>query len=412
MTVLVGGEIVNDVAGDGLPKDLSAVTERKNPNGSRRQLVRILYVVTEDWYFCSHRMPTARAARELGFDVAVATNVESHADAIRREGFRVLPIPAMRGLKGPLGNLMALFQLVMLYRREKPDIIHHIALVPTLFGSVAALLAGVKHSLATMTGLGLVFTSKKLRIRGVRAVVKPVLRWVLSRQSHDMVFQNSDDCEFFIRKKIIHPDQAHLIPGSGVDTEAFRPTPEPSGVFTAAFVGRMLRPKGVMEIIEAARLVRQKGVNIRILMVGTPDRLNPESLREGDLEQWQAEGLVEWVGFRDDIADIWRQAHVALLPSYREGFPKSLLEAAACGRPMIASDVPGCREIVRHGSTGLLVPPQNGAALAEALISMAQDPEMRSRMGAEARVLVEANFSDTLIAVQMQALYLSLLARR
>jgi glycosyltransferase involved in cell wall biosynthesis len=377
-----------------------------------QKIVKILYVVTEDWYFCSHRMPTARAARDLGFSVAVATNVDEHMEAIRREGFRVLPIPSMRGIKGPFSHLMALIRLVTLYRREKPDIIHHIALVPTMFGSVAALLAGVKHSLATMTGLGLVFTSKKLRLRGIRAVIKPALRWILSRHSHDMIFQNSDDLNFFVRKKIVNQEQAHLIAGSGVNTDLFHPAPEPEGKITAIFVGRMLRPKGVMEIVEAARLIRQKGTDVRIVLVGTPDPLNPESLTESELKQWQAEGLVEWWGFQVDIASVWRQAHIALLPSYREGLPKSLLEAAACGRPMIATDVPGCREVVHHGSTGLLVPPQNGSALADAITALAEDTEMRQRMGAAARALVERNFSDTIIAAQMQALYLEILAKR
>lgn len=378
----------------------------------RRQAINILYVVTEDWYFCSHRMPTARAARELGFNVTVATNVEDHADAIRREGFRVVHTPTMRKLKGPLGPLKALIRLVRLYRREKPDIIHHIALVPTIFGSVAALLAGAKHSLATMTGLGLIFTSDKQSIRAIRSVIQPVLRWVLSHQNGEIIFQNNDDLDFFIHKKIISKERAHLIPGSGVNIELYHPMPEPEGTITAIFVGRMLRPKGVMEIIEAAKLIRQQGTDVRIVLVGTPDPHNPESLTESELKQWQAEGLVEWWGFHEDIAEIWRQAHIALLPSYREGLPKSLLEAAACGRPMIATDVPGCREIVRHGSTGLLVPPRSGTALAEAITSLAKNVEMRRCMGAEARALVERNFSDKIIATQMQTLYLETLAKR
>jgi len=381
------------------PSPTGAATEAPAP-----AKVKILYVVTEDWYFCSHRLPTARAARDLGYEIVVATHVGTHADAIRREGFRVAPLPPMRGT-GILGHLKTLWSLVTLYRRENPDIIHHIALVPTFFGSVAVLLAGSGHSIATMTGLGLVFTSDRPKVRLLRAVVKPFLRLVLSLQRHDMIFQNRDDRALFIRDKIVPESRTHLIPGSGVDTETFRPTPEPDGIVTAAFVGRMLRPKGVLDIVEAARLLRQRGSKVRIVLVGTPDRTNPESLSESDLEGWQTEGLLEWWGFRDDIADIWRQAHIALLPSYREGFPKSLLEAAACGRAMIASDVPGCREIVRPGSTGLLVPLQNGAALAEAIETLAQAPAMRRSMGAAARLLVETEFSNARIAAQMQDLY-------
>ncbi|CCG40528.1 glycosyltransferase family 4 protein [Magnetospirillum molischianum] len=382
------------------------------PNGSGQNPIKILYVVTEDWYFCSHRLPTARAARDLGYEVVVATHVGTHADAIRSEGFRVVPLPPMRGAKGLRGHLATLLGLAALYRREKPDIVHHIALVPTFFGSVAVLLAGIGHSVSTMTGLGLVFTSDRPKVRLLRAVVKPVLRLVLSLQRHDMIFQNHDDRDFFIREKIVPKPRAHLIPGSGVDTEVFHPSPEPDGIVTAAFVGRMLRPKGVLDIVAAARLLRQQGAKVRIVLVGTPDNLNPESLSEDDLKGWQAEGLLEWWGFRNDIATIWSQAHIALLPSYREGFPKSLLEAAACGRPMIASDVPGCREIVRPGTTGLLVPLRDGAALAEAIRTLAENTALRRRMGIAARAQVEAEFSNKQIAAQMQSLYRHHLAER
>jgi len=374
--------------------------------------VKILYVVTEDWYFWSHRLPTARAARDLGYEVAVATHVGTHAEAIRREGFRVLPLPPMRGSKGVLGHLRTLLGLAALYRREKPDIVHHIALVPTFFGSIAALLSGLGHSISTMTGLGFVFTSDRPKPRLIRALVTPFLRLVLSLQRHDMIFQNRDDRDVFIREKIVAEPRAHLIPGSGVDTELFYPVPEPDGIVTAAFVGRMLRPKGVLDIVEAARVLRQRGARVRLLLVGTPDPLNPESLTESDLLGWQAEGLLEWSGFRDDIAALWGQAHIALLPSYREGFPKSLLEAAACGRPMIASDVPGCRDIVRPGSTGLLVPLKDGVALADAIQTLAGDSDLRRRMGATARALVETEFSNRRIGDQMQALYRDHLARR
>lgn len=373
--------------------------------------VKILYVVTEDWYFWSHRLATARAARDLGYEVAVATHVGTHADAIRREGFRVLPLPPMRGSKGVLDYLRTVLGLAALYRLEKPDIVHHIALVPTFFGSIAVLLSRLGHSISTMTGLGFVFTSDRPKPRFIRALVVPFLRLVLSFQRHDMIFQNRADRDFFIREKIVAKPRTHLIPGSGVDTELFHPVSEPDGIVTAAFVGRMLRPKGVLDIVEAARVLRQRGTRVRLFLVGTPDPLNPESLTESDLVGWQAEGLLEWSGFRDDIAALWGQAHIALLPSYREGFPKSLLEAAACGRPMVASDVPGCRDIVLHGSTGLLVPLKNGVALADAIQTLVDDPALRRRMGANARTLVETEFSNRRIGDQMQALYRHHLAR-
>jgi len=381
------------------------------PASSGRRPVRLLFLVTEDWYFWSHRLPTARAARDLGYQVIVATCVQQHAAAIRGEGFELAPIEPLRDLKGPLGALAALVRLVRVYRRARPDLAHHIALVPTVFGLMAARLAGVPHTLATLTGLGFVFTSPGWRSRALRLVMVPLLRELLSGPRHLTIFQNQDDLELFARTGIILPEQVRLIRGSGVDTRALQPRPEPAGPVTALFVGRMLRPKGVLEMIEAARLLRARGVAVRLVLVGIPDPRNLESVDEASLRAWQDQGLIEWWGFRDDIAAVWASAHIALLPSYREGLPKSLLEAAACGRPLIATDVPGCREIVRPGVSGLLVPARDPAALAEAIARLAADGDARRRMGAAARVLVEQQFSDQVVAAQMQECYRELLAR-
>jgi glycosyltransferase involved in cell wall biosynthesis len=389
---------VADVRTDGSPPSIA-----KAP--------RILYLVTEDWYFCSHRLPTARAARDMGFEVVVATHVNDHAEAIAREGFRVVPIPSLRKTKNPFGLLAALVTLTAVYRREKPDIIHHIAMVPTVFGSLAAILAGVRCSLATMTGLGLVFTAQSRKVRVLRAMVTRMLRWTLTYRRSDLVFQNRDDLDYFVGAGIVPRDRAHLVAGSGVDIAAFCPTPEPEDPVIAAYVGRMLLPKGVRDIIAAARLLKQQGEAVRIVLVGAPDATNPASYREEDLLRWQAEGVIEWWGVSNDVAEVWRQAHIALLPSYREGLPKSLLEAAACGRPMIATDVPGCRDIVHPGETGLLVPLQDGAALAAAILTLAKNGATRQRMGRTARAMVERYFANEVVANKMQGLYREILSR-
>lgn len=390
---------VADVRTDGLPPSI----------GTAR---RILYVVTEDWYFCSHRLPTARAARDMGFEVVVATHVNDHAEAIAREGFRIVPIPSLRKTKNPLGVLAALVTLTGVYRQEKPDIIHHIAMVPTVFGSLAAILAGVRCSLATMTGLGLVFTAQSRKVRMLRAVVTRVLRWTLAYRRGNLVFQNHDDLDYFVGARIVPRERAHLVAGSGVDIAAFSPSPEPDGPVIAAYVGRMLLPKGVRDIVSAARLLKQQGAPVRIVLVGAPDPTNPESFREEDLLRWQAEGVIEWWGVSNDVAQVWRKAHIALLPSYREGLPKSLLEAAACGRPMIATDVPGCRDVVQPGETGLLVPLQDRDALADAILTLAQDGAVRQRMGQNARAMVERCFANEVVANKMQALYREILSRQ
>ena len=367
---------------------------------------RVLYLVTEDWYFTSHRLPTARLARDLGWEVVVATNLDRHADAIRAEGFRPVHVPSLRRPGGPLRQAARLIRLIRLYRREAPDLVHHIALVPAVFGAAAALAAGTRRSVATLTGLGFAFASDRPRARLLRMVLRPVLRLLLSRPGSHVVFQNADDRDLFDRLKLVPPDRSHLIRGSGVDIVRFPSMPEPGGTVTAIFVGRFLRDKGVAEVAEAARLLRAQGAPVRIVLVGKPDSRSPGSLTEADIRAWERENLLEWWGHRSDIADVWRGGHIALLPSYRgEGLPKSLLEAASCGRPMIATDVPGCREIVVPSKTGFLVPPRDAAALADAIARLAADGALRRRMGEDARRSVERDFCDAVIQQQTRVLY-------
>lgn len=374
------------------------------PAGRRRR-PRLLMVTTEDWYFLLHRLPMARAARDAGFEVVVAARVDRDAEAIAAEGFRLVPIGMHRASTNPLHAAADLAELIRVYRRERPDVIHHFALQPVVFGSLAAVAAGVPGWINTLAGLGYVFIGASLKARLLRPAMALALRRILGHRRSRLVVQNQDDRAMFAGRGLVPPERIALIRGSGVDCRRYAPMPEPDGVPVAVLAGRMLWDKGIGELVAAARILRRRRVAIRIALAGVPDPLNPRSIAPDLLDQWQREGLVEWRGQQQDMAAVWRGSHIAVLPSYREGLPKALLEAAACGRPLVATDVPGCRELVRHGVNGLLVPAREAEGLAEALATLAGDAALRARLGAEARRIVADEFSDELVGRQAVELY-------
>jgi len=372
---------------------------------------KIIYLVTEDWYFCSHRLPIARAARDAGFEVLVATRVDLHGDAITREGFRLIPLQIRRRSKNPLRELAAVLEIINIYRQERPELIHHVALKPVLYGALAARFTSVPAIVNALAGLGYVFSSSQSRARILKRVVRTAFRVLLNRQNSVVLLQNPDDRRMLIESKTIRPERTALIRGSGVDIQRFKPSPESSDEpVMVTLVARMLRDKGILEFVEASRLLSQRGIHFRAVLVGTPDPDNPTSISASQLKEWQDEDLVEWWGKSDDIPNVWAQSHIAVLPStYGEGVPMSLIEAAACGRPIITTDMPGCREIVLHEKNGLLVPVKNPRALADAICRLIENPELRRQMGQEGRELVEKEFAESVVVSQTLNLYQSLL---
>ena len=367
----------------------------------------ILYLVTEDWYFCSHRLPVARAARDAGARVIVATRVADHGAAIEREGFALRPLAWRRGPVAPLREARSLAAIRRLYRRERPDLVHHVSLKPMVYGSLAAGRQG-PIALNALTGLGTVLQGDRHRLLG--RLVGGLLPLLLDGPRRHLLVQNPDDRDLALRRRFVAPDRLTLIRGSGVDLDRFAPSPEPPGPPVAALVGRMLWVKGVADLAAAARLLRQRGVALRLWLAGPSDADSPSAISPATLRGGQAEGLLDWLGPVGDVPDLWRRAHIAVLPSQGgEGVPKSLLEAAAAGRPLVATDVPGCREIVRPDETGLLVPRRDPAALADALARLAADAALRSRLGASARRLAEAEFGEARVAAETLALYRRLL---
>jgi glycosyltransferase involved in cell wall biosynthesis len=364
---------------------------------------RLLYVVTEDWYFLSHRLPMARAARGAGFEVHVATRVVDGAAAIAAEGFVLHPVPFARGRLSPPGTLATIRALRRIHRTVAPAIAHHVAVQASVLGSLAAWGRPVR-CINAVTGLGYTFTSGSARAALLRPIVSALLRLLLNRPGQTVLVQNPDDRANMLALGIA-AERIALIPGSGVDVEALQPLPEPQGPPAVAFAGRLLADKGIHTLIRAHRLLRERGSPVELLIAGTPDPANPASVSEQEAAGWGREPGIAWLGHVDPIVTLWGRAHIAVLPSRREGLPKSLLEAAACGRPMIAADVPGCREVVRPGETGLLVPLDDAAALAGAIETLAGSRELRARYGAAARRLAVERFSAAAIGRQTVDLY-------
>jgi glycosyltransferase involved in cell wall biosynthesis len=371
---------------------------------------RILYVVTEDWYFLSHRLPMARAAKAAGYEVHVATRLKEGRAAIEREGFVPHALSWSRGSLSPLGSISAVFALRRLLRALKPDLLHNISLKPVLLGGTASLGFSRLAVVNSLTGLGTLFIGEA-KVSGLaRKAVRLALSFLVRRKRSRTVVQNPDDRAFVLGLGVA-PETVVVIPGSGVDTKLLTPLPEPPPPVTAAYVGRMLADKGVLTLIEAFSKLGKEGGPLQLLLAGDCDKENPGSLAPEQLREFASLYGINWLGHVADIREVWKRAHFAVLASRREGLPKSLLEAAACGRPMVASDAPGCREIAIDGETALTVPVDDAKALARAMAKMAGDAEMRRRFGEKARALVEAKFSADAIGRQTVALYDALTGR-
>ncbi len=363
----------------------------------------LLFLLTEDWFFASHFWVRALAAKNAGWRVVLVARESEAAAKIRESGIEFVPVDFIRRRLNPFAEAAFVLQLARVYRQVKPDLAHHIALKPIVLGGLAARLAGVKSIVNAPVGLGFVFSSDKLLAKILRPFVALGLRFTLTPRNAVAVFENPDDLEALVTGRMARRDAVTLIRGAGVDIEKFHPTPEPEGPVRVVLIARMIREKGVPEFVEAARILHGKA---KFILAGAPDEGNHNALTADELRAWQDEGLVEWLGPVKDIPALLAASHIACQPSsYREGLPKSALEAMAAGKPLVATNIPGCREAVVDGETGFLVPPRNAFALAEALVRLIEDPALRARMGAAGRARVEDHFSDAIICAKTLAIY-------
>lgn len=373
---------------------------------------KILFVVNDAPFFLSHRLPLALAARAAGHQVHVATPDSPMAAVIQRHGLQFHPIYLHRSSTRIWRELRSIQSLVTLYRRLQPDLVHHVTIKPVLYGGVAARLTRVPAVVHAVPGLGHVFVQKGLNASLLRAVIRRLYRLGFSHSRLKVIFQNPDDQALLERMRVVRPGDAVLIRGAGVDMECFSPQPEADGPPTVILAARMLWEKGVGEFVDAARLLREQKVEARFVLVGKSDPGNPGAVPVWQLEEWHESGVVEWWGACDDMPRVFAESHVVCLPSYYpEGVPKVLIEAAACGRPIVTTDTPGCREIVRHEENGLLVPARDSTALAAALRRLILSPALRQFLGQRGREIAVTEFALEQVVEETLAVYRTLLSQ-
>ena len=366
---------------------------------------RILYLVSEDWYFCSHRLPLAIAAQRAGYEVIVVTKVSKCEDVIRKSGFRLIPVDFRRSADHPFKDLFLLLRLIRIYNKEKPDLCHHVALKAVLMGSIAAYITKTPVIINAFTGLGYVFSSNQKKAGYIRKLIEPLLIFFTNRDNFWSIFQNGSDRQYFLERTKAHNRNCVLIKGSGVNYRQFSLPSADRDVPVVVLASRMLKDKGVVEFVETGRLFHKDKIKARFVLVGDVDFENPMSVKQHELKAWQAEGAVEWWGYHDDMAKVFQKADIVCLPSYHEGLPKVLLEAAAAGKPLVATDIPGCREIVKHEVTGLLVPVGDSTALFNTIKRLINDKELRYKLGNAGLELVKREFDINIINSQTIDLY-------
>jgi glycosyltransferase involved in cell wall biosynthesis len=366
----------------------------------------IVYFVTEDWYFCSHRLQLAIAAKEAGYSVYVITRVNSHGAEIETAGLNLVPVTLSRRSKNPIVEAIFIRKLIRIYKDICPDIVHHVAIKPVIYGSIAARLAGIQNVVNAMAGLGFLFSSGQPTARLFRPAINFLFGLLLNNNRTTVILQNPDDVDVLCGSGTIHRRRVRLIRGSGVDTDVYGYEAESNEVPIVLLASRLLWDKGVGEFVAAARTIRRSGIDARFVLAGDNDDENPGSISTAQLKEWNDEGAVECWGRCTNMPNIFAGIHIVCLPTaYGEGVPKVLIEAASCGRPIVATDAPGCREIVIDGKNGILVPVNDTEALSTAIRKLLHSPLLRKSMGEFGRQLVEAQFSLERVNRETLAVY-------
>ena len=377
----------------------------KNENS---RIVLLLFI-SEDWYFWSHRLPLAQSAIDRGWQVCLVTRVSTYQKKIEDGGIRVIPLKRFkRGFQNPLKDLFSLFELYMIYKKVSPTIVQHVALKPIVLGTIAAHMNNIRCIFNTFAGMGSLFTKIDRKSTYLSDFIYLVFKILFKPISVRLIFQNASDRDKMLKKKIVKKARAALIKGSGVNVGVFKPSKNSSSEIPIVLLAsRMLWDKGIGEFVEAARRINSEGTKARFVLVGDPDDENPRSILRSQLKQWHRSGYIEWWGHRNNMAEVYAQAQIFCLPSYREGLPKAILEACATGKPVVTTDAIGCRDIIRHGKNGLLVQPCNARELAEAIKTLLEDPDRRYQLGKKGREIVVKEYTEEIIIHQTFRQYLS-----
>ncbi len=376
----------------------------------RDKAPRLLFVVNIPRFFLSHRLPLALAARQAGFDVQVATSDSDPAALVRiaEHGIPCHPIRLRQHGLNPLLELRTLLALWALYRDIKPDLLHHVSIKPVIYGGIAAKFSGCDQVVQAMSGLGYIFVNASPKAKLLNILCQPAFKLALAGDNTRTIFQNPDDRQLFVERGLAARHKTLVIRGSGVDEDVFRPREENQDELPVVlFAGRLLMQKGIGDFVELARRLRGRA---RFQVAGYEESTSPLNVSAAQLRSWESEGLIEWLGARYDMPLVYAESNIVCLPStYGEGVPKVLIEAASCARACVTTDTPGCREIVRDGVNGLLVPPNDIAALTQAVRHLIDNPAERMKMGAAGRQIVLEGFTLRQVVDETLSLYKSLL---
>ncbi|QNJ24576.1 putative alpha-galactosyltransferase [Synechococcus sp. SYN20] len=361
----------------------------------------MLLVANTSWYLYNFRLPLIRDLRGRGIDVALVAPHDAYTPMLEAEGFTVHPWLVARSSVNPLSEAHALIDLLRIYRRETPDLVHHFTIKACLYGTIAAKGARVYRVINAVTGLGHVFLGTRKRSRLLRKAIKPVYRAAFKARRSTVVFQNADDQETLIRLGITDGERARLIRGSGVDINRFKPSADSAGRFhdplQLLFPSRLIREKGTAELLQACRSLWADGVDLELLVAGALDSGNRSALTPAELAELRANHRIRCLGHIEDMQLVYAASDIVVLPSWREGLSRALIEAAAMERPIITTDVPGCRDVVDHGISGLLVPQRDARSLMLAIRLLLENPDLAKRFGKAARQKVVAEFQVSLV---------------
>lgn len=368
-----------------------------------------VFVVNNPTYFISHRLPIGLSLLEQGHEVYVIGPGEC-PDGLQEYGFKFYSVKMSRKGKNPFAELNTIFQLYRLFKSSKPDVVHLVTIKPYLYGGIAARLARVPAVVSAVAGLGILFSQQNIKAKILRTVLFPLYWFAFNHPNQKAIFQNTHDRDVLINWGVLSANKAVLVRGAGADLKDYAYVTEPSSVPVVSFAARLLKDKGVVEFVNASRLLQQRKVSAKFWLIGDTDPGNANTVSQSELDAWQAEGLVECLGYRTDIASLFAQSNIVSLPSYYgEGLPKVLIEAAACGRAVVTTDWPGCRDAITVNETGLLVPVRDSKSLADALQRLIEDADLRGRMGQAGRQLAEDAFAIEKIVQQHLDIYQELL---
>ena len=350
---------------------------------------KVIYFVSEDWVFLNHRIELAKKIQKKGYRIILVTNITHYKNLIEKEKIKVIPIKIERGSLNIRKSIRTIYKLSKIYKKVNPDIVHNFGLRQIVHGNISAQLVGIKKTFNSIIGLGSTFISGNFFLK---FFITNLLRSVLFFKSSQILVQNNDDYIFFKKKIWIRKKNLHFNTTSGINLKKYTASKEPKGKIIFLFASRILKDKGILELIKASKELNKITKNFELFIAGNVDSQNPSSVSHEEIKSWEALDYLKYMGHVNNINDLYKKIHVAILPSYREGLPKGLLEAAACGKPIITTDVAGCRDVVINGKNGILVNPKNSDELFLAMKKMVQNKKIRLSMGKEGRKFVKKNF--------------------